>query len=108
MLVPYSRIKAEIARILKQEGYITDYEVDTEGRASANQGHEQTRQPHPCHHRPEAREPARACAVMSAPGNSARARRHGHLPFFPRREALLTGRQAKKQNVGGELLAYVW
>ena len=29
---PYSKIKAEIARILKQEGYITDYEVDTTGK----------------------------------------------------------------------------
>ncbi len=30
MFVPYSRIKAEIVRILKEEGYITDYSVDTE------------------------------------------------------------------------------
>src|SRR5207244_12404911 len=29
MLIPYSRIKAEIARILKDEGYITDYSIDT-------------------------------------------------------------------------------
>src|SRR5206468_1524449 len=28
LFVPYSRIKAEIARILKEEGYITDYELD--------------------------------------------------------------------------------
>ena len=31
MFVPYSKIKAEIVRILKEEGYITDYVVDTEG-----------------------------------------------------------------------------
>jgi small subunit ribosomal protein S8 len=29
MLVPYSKIKAEIARILKDEGYISDYSIDT-------------------------------------------------------------------------------
>ena len=29
-LCPYSQIKAEVVRILKEEGYITDYEVDTE------------------------------------------------------------------------------
>ena len=29
MLVPYG-IKAEMVRILKDEGYITDYSVDTE------------------------------------------------------------------------------
>ena len=28
---PYSKIKVEIARILKQEGYIAGYEVDTTG-----------------------------------------------------------------------------
>ena len=28
---PYSRLKAEIARILKREGYIRDYSVDTSG-----------------------------------------------------------------------------
>src|SRR3954451_3165779 len=30
MFVPYSRIKADIVRILKDEGYITDYAVDTQ------------------------------------------------------------------------------
>ena len=29
---PYSKIKAEIARILKEEGYIWGYEVVTEGK----------------------------------------------------------------------------
>src|SRR5436309_12284410 len=29
IFIPYSRIKAEIVRILKEEGYITDYSVDT-------------------------------------------------------------------------------
>src|SRR5256885_14050221 len=31
VLIPYSRIKAELARILKDEGYISDYSVDTTG-----------------------------------------------------------------------------
>ena len=30
IFVPYSKIKAEVIRILKDEGYITDYSVDTE------------------------------------------------------------------------------
>src|ERR1039458_6723789 len=30
IFVPYSKIKAEVVRILKDEGYITDYSVDTE------------------------------------------------------------------------------
>ena len=31
MFVPYSKIKSEVVRILKDEGYITDFSVDTEG-----------------------------------------------------------------------------
>src|SRR5256885_10679031 len=31
VLIPYSRIKAELARILKDEGYISDYSIDTSG-----------------------------------------------------------------------------
>ena len=31
VLIPYSKIKAEIARIFKEEGYISDYSVDTSG-----------------------------------------------------------------------------
>ena len=29
---PFSKVKAEIARILKEEGYIWNYEVDTSGK----------------------------------------------------------------------------
>ncbi len=31
VLIPYSKIKADIARIFKEEGYISDYSVDTSG-----------------------------------------------------------------------------
>ena len=29
MFIPYSKIKAEIVRILKDEGYISEYSIDT-------------------------------------------------------------------------------
>ena len=29
VLIPYSKIKADMARILKDEGYISDYSIDT-------------------------------------------------------------------------------
>ena len=29
---PFSKIKADIARILKEEGYIWSYEIDTDGK----------------------------------------------------------------------------
>ena len=88
MFVPYSKIKAEIVRILKEEGYITDYVVDTEGGASADQNHQQDRQPHERDHRIETGQPARVATLRRCAGNSARSRRNGYLdPFHAARNS---------------------
>ena len=81
MFVPYSKIKAEIIRIMKEEGYITDYVLDNEGRASADQDHEQDRESHQRDHRIEAREPAGTSPLCRRAGDSARARRDGCFDF---------------------------
>jgi len=107
MFVPYSKIKAEIARILKDEGYITDYSVDTEAahprikitnkianRTSAITGLKRVSRPG-LRRYVGAQEIPR---VLGGMGVSIRSTPRG----------ILSGREAKKQNVGGELLAYVW
>lgn len=107
IFVPYSRIKAEVVRILKDEGYISDYAVDTSSV------------------RPRIKVTNklvdRACAItglkrVSRPG----LRRYVGAHEIPRvlggmgvailstPRGVLSGREAKKQKVGGELLAYVW
>ena len=104
---PYSKIKAEIARILKQEGYITDYEVDTTGqfpeikvatkvvnRSSAITGIKRVSKPGLRRYVASDEIPR----VLGGMGVS--------ILSTPR--GIVTGREAKKQNVGGELLAYVW
>ena len=63
LFVPYSKIKAEVARILKEEGYITDYELDTEGGASADQDYEQAGQSVVCDHGIETGQPARTAPL---------------------------------------------
>jgi small subunit ribosomal protein S8 len=107
MFVPYSRIKAEVARILKEEGYIADYSVDTSA----------------AHPRIKITNKLvdRTCAItglrrVSRPG----LRRYvgaGEIPrvlggmgtvILSTPRGVLSGREAKKQKVGGELLAYVW
>src|SRR5437016_1148295 len=107
LFVPYSKIKAEIARILKDEGYITDYELD---RSAAHPRIKITN-----------KLVNRSCAItglrrVSRPG----LRRYVGAQEIPRvlggmgiailstPRGVLSGREAKKQNVGGELLAYVW
>lgn len=105
--VPYSRMKAEIARILKQEGYITDYQVDTTGqfpvinvvnklvnRSSAITGLKRISKP--------------GLRKYVGVGEIPRVLGGMGISIISTPRGVVTGRDAKKQNVGGELLAYVW
>src|ERR1700724_4780380 len=107
VLIPYSRIKAEIARILKDEGYITDYSVDTSAerprikitnkianRSSAITGLKRVS-------RPGLRRYVGADEIPRVLGGMGVA-----ILSTPR--GVMSGREAKKQKVGGELVAYVW
>jgi small subunit ribosomal protein S8 len=107
IFVPYSRLKAEVVRILKNEAYISDYEVDTKA----------------AHPRIKITNKLvdHTCAIaglkrVSRPG----LRRYvgaGEIPrvlggmgtvILSTSRGVMSGREAKKQKVGGELLAYVW
>jgi small subunit ribosomal protein S8 len=105
--IPYSRIKAEIARILKDEGYISDYSIDTTAahprikitnklanRSSAITGLRRVS-------RPGLRRYVGADEVPRVLGGMG-------LAILSTSRGVLSGREAKKQKVGGELLAYVW
>jgi small subunit ribosomal protein S8 len=104
---PYSRIKEEIARILKQEGYISEFEIDTEAK--------------PAQIKVTMKFVNRIPALtglkrVSKPG----LRKYVGSDDIPRvlggmgvailstSRGIITGRQARKENVGGELLALVW
>ncbi len=107
ILAPYSKIKMEIARILKQEGYISDVALETTG------AHPQIKVTTKLAGR---RSAITGLKRVSKPG----LRRYVGSQEIPRvlggmgvailstPSGILTGREAKKQNVGGELLAYVW
>jgi small subunit ribosomal protein S8 len=107
ILVPYSRIKADIARILKEEGYIADYSVDTGAahprikiatklmdRTSAITGLKRVS-------RPGLRRYVGAKEIPRVLGGMGTA-------ILSTSRGLMSGREARKQKVGGELLAYVW
>ncbi|MBA3883594.1 MAG: 30S ribosomal protein S8 [Chthoniobacterales bacterium] len=107
MFVPYSKIKNEVVRILKEEGYITDYSLDTEGahprikitnkianRTSAITGLKRVSRPG-LRRYVGAREIPRVLGGMG-------------VAILSTSRGVLSGREAKKQNVGGELLAYIW
>jgi small subunit ribosomal protein S8 len=107
VLIPYSKIKAEIARIFKEEGYISDYSVDTSGahpriklvnklvdRSSAITGLRRIS-------RPGLRRYVGADEIPRVLGGMG-------LAILSTSRGILSGREARKQKVGGELLAYVW
>ena len=107
VLVPYSKIKAEIARVLKEEGYISDYSVDTSGahpriklinklvdRSSAIAGLRRIS-------RPGLRRYVGADEIPRVLGGMG-------LAILSTSRGVVSGREARKQKLGGELLAYVW
>ena len=107
VLIPYSKIKAEVARVLKEEGYITDYSVDTSAahprikvinklvdRSSAIAGLRRVS-------RPGLRRYVGADEIPRVLGGMG-------LAILSTSRGILSGREARKQKVGGELLAYVW
>ena len=107
VLIPYSKIKAEIARILKEEGYISDYSIDTSAarpriklvnkvvdRSSAIAGLKRIS-------RPGLRRYVGADEIPRVLGGMG-------LAILSTSRGILSGREARKQKVGGELLAYVW
>jgi small subunit ribosomal protein S8 len=107
MFVPYSKMKSEIARILKEEGYIADYVLDTTAahprikitnkistRNNAITGLRRVS-------RPGLRRYVGANEVPRVLGGMGTA-------ILSTSRGVMSGREAKKQNVGGELLAFVW
>jgi len=104
---PYSKIKADIARILKEEGYISDYEVDTSetfpqikvtnkfvNRSAAISGLKRVS-------KPGLRKYVGATEIPRVLGGLG-------ISILSTSRGLLSGQRARKENVGGELLAYIW
>ena len=107
VLIPYSKIKAEIARVLKEEGYISDYSVDTSGahpriklintfvdRSNAIAGLRRVS-------RPGLRRYVGADEIPRVLGGMG-------VAILSTSRGVVSGREARKQKLGGELLAYVW
>jgi small subunit ribosomal protein S8 len=106
--VPASRLKAALADVLRQEGYITGYEMNEQGvrkviRIGLAYGPN--------------REPAIAgIQRVSKPGLRVFAGRrevprvYGGLgiAIMSTPEGVMTGKEARRRGVGGEVLCYVW
>ncbi len=104
--VPHSKLKESLAGILKREGYIADFAVEAQPRKTIKlklkyQGKKSV---------------IEGLRRISTPG----LRRYVGATEIPRvrgglgvavvstSEGVMTGHQARKKNIGGELLCYVW
>ena len=106
--IPHSRFKVELARILQEQGYIEGYQVEparvgeivrvklkyTQDRASVITGLQRVS-------RPGRRTYVQATEIPKVLGGMGTA-------IVSTSKGVMTGHDARRQGVGGEVVAYVW
>jgi small subunit ribosomal protein S8 len=106
--VPASRLKLEIARVLKDEGYVAGYEVEADGATQTMRIIFKSR--------PDRARVISGIKRISRPGLRVYARKTEiprvlgglGIAILSTSEGVMSGRQALHQGLGGEVLAYVW
>ncbi len=107
MDVPASKLKAEIARILKEEGYISNFKVQDEAgklvlRVYLKYGGNEAAI------RDLARVSRPGCRVYVGRDEIKRVQGGLGISILTTPKGVMTGRQARREGVGGELLCEVW
>ncbi len=106
--VPASKIKKELARILKEEGYIRDYKVNDDGKQGVLRIY--------LKYAPPKRQVITGVKRISKPGRRVYAK-SDQIPrvlgglgvaVLSTSRGLMTDREARKQRIGGEVICYVW
>ena len=108
VLVPHSKMKLALANILKEQGYIRDFDIPRGQQFPSLRLHLAYR---------AGREPViRGLKRVSKPGLRVYVSR-GEIPrvygglgvaIVSTSQGMMSGRQAWRQGIGGELLCYVW
>ena len=108
--MPSSKLKVELAKLLKSEGYVEDYAViEKEGSAfktlKITLKYDEKSKPVISNlkrvSRPSLRNYCKAKDIPQVLGGMG-------IAIISTSKGLLTDRKAKKENVGGEILCYVW
>jgi small subunit ribosomal protein S8 len=109
--MPHSKIKVGIAKILKQEGYIVDYQVTEPAEGQVGKVLTVTLKYGPARERalqglkriskPGLRVYARSTALPRVLGGLG-------IAIISTSQGLLTDKEANRKSVGGEVLAYIW
>ncbi len=106
--VPASKLKVELARVLKEEGFIADYAVKEEGKfkvITITLKYDMNRKPVITKleriSKPGLRHYSKAKKLQKVLGGLG-------VAIISTPKGLLTDRKARKENVGGEILCYVY
>ncbi len=107
-VAPYSKVKQDIAKILKSEGYIDNYAVEGEGI--------EKKLVVTLKYHANGDKVIKGIKRISKPGLRVYARSNEipkvlnglGIAIISTSEGMMTDRQARKKNVGGEVIAYVW
>lgn len=106
--MPSSKLKVELAKLLKEEGYITDYEVKENGcfkTLVVKLKYDEAGNPVIANlkrvSKPGLRNYAKSKDLPKVLGGLG-------IAIISTSKGILTDRKARKENVGGEVLCYVW
>ena len=106
VVIPCSKLKVAIAQVLEQEGYIKGFRVDGDvkktlvvemkyfNRRSVVEGIERVSKP--------------SCRLYCGCKDIPKVKDGLGLAILSTPKGILSGADAEKQNVGGEILCYVW
>lgn len=108
--MPSSRMRENIAKILKDEGFIQDYEIlpsDVQSTLLIHLKYTRERRPRPV---------ISGLERVSKPGRRIYSKRHTipwvrsglGISIISTSRGVVTGRQARNLGVGGEVLCYIW
>ena len=107
--VPARKLKTEIARILKEEGYILNFKLAEEGPQEDHQDLSEVHAGQPAGDLADrAGVAARAAGCMSGSNEIPRVLGGLGINILTTPRGVMTGRDARKEGVGGELLCQVW
>ncbi|OVE77001.1 30S ribosomal protein S8 [bacterium E08(2017)] len=105
--LPHSRIKEDIAKVLKREGYIRDYVVDNKDHKVLRVYLKYLHEMEPMikgiqrESKPGLRKYAPASDLPKVLGGLG-------IAIMSTSSGIMTGKEARQQNIGGEILCSVW
>lgn len=106
--MPSSKLKIELAKLLKDEGYIVDYSTKTEGKFSFltivlkyDEKHKPVISNLKRMSKPGLRSYCKSKSLPQVFGGLG-------VAIISTSKGLMTDRKARKANLGGEILCYVW